>query len=239
MRSMDRPITPLAPTVAELGPDLRAEIAWLARSGFAAVQLSASGANGLRPREMSVSAKRDLEVTLRRAELQVTGIDLWIPPTHYTDATTIERAIEAVSAACKLAGGLFRCPVSIELPESQVEESTLDALRMAGEAEAVRIAVASTGDVPTGFIACIDPASWLEKELDPVSAASNAAAAVRLSDLVEGRRSVPAVNGSLDLMAYRAACEVASTDRGVVADVRFLADPRTALVEMRRVWLQT
>jgi hypothetical protein len=233
---MDRPTTPLAPTVAELGPDLRTEIVWLARSGFAAVQLSASGANGLRPREMSVSAKRDLEVTLRRAELHVTGIDLWIPPIHYTDAATIERAIDAVSEACKLAGGLGRCPVSIQLPESQVEQSTLDALRMAGEAVAVPIAVASTGDVPAGFIACIDPASWLEQELDPVPAAANAAAAVRLSDLFEGRRSVPTANGSLDLMAYRAACEVASPERGVVADVRFLADPRTALGEMHRVW---
>ncbi|MDG1838958.1 MAG: hypothetical protein P8I91_09190 [Phycisphaerales bacterium] len=236
---MDRPNTPLAPTVAELGPDLRAEIAWLARIGFAAVQLSASGVNGLRPREMSVSAKRDLEVTLRRAELQVTGIDLWIPPTHYTDVATIDRAIDAVSSACKLAGGLGRCPVSIQFPESQLEQSTLDAIRMAGDAEAVPIAVASTGDIPAGFIACIDPPRWLEKELDPVPAAANAAAAVRLSDLVEGRRAVPAVNGSLDLLAYRAACEVASPERGVVADVRFIADPRTALGEMRRVWPST
>jgi hypothetical protein len=186
---------------------------------------------------MSGSAKRDLVVTLRRAELLVAGIDLWIPPRHFVDQGTVDRAIDAVAAACEIAGGLGRCPVSIQLPASGLEPGTLDAVRAAGAAHAVSLAVACTEEVPEGFVPCIDPASWLEQDRDPVPAASNAAAAVRLSDLVDGRRSPPAANGLLDVLAYRAACEVAAPNRGVVADLRFLTDPRAALSEMRRAWL--
>ncbi len=58
---------------------------------------------GLRPRTLSRSARRDLAATLRRSELAFVGLDLWIPPEHFTDRAHAHRAIEALTQACELA----------------------------------------------------------------------------------------------------------------------------------------
>lgn len=112
--------TPLAPTVASLDADPRRAFVRVREMGFAHVQLSAAQ-NGLRPRELDQSARRDLLATLRRRELSVSGIDAWIPPEHFLDTAHVDRAVGAVLDAIDLAGDLGRVPVSLGLPGELVD----------------------------------------------------------------------------------------------------------------------
>jgi hypothetical protein len=61
---------------------------------------------GLRARELDRSARRDLAALARRDGLVWSGIDLWIPPTHYRDTQTADRAVNAVIDACALAADI-------------------------------------------------------------------------------------------------------------------------------------
>ncbi len=116
------PQLPLAPTLGPLGDQPRAALDRLAAMGFRYVQLSATQ-SGLRPRDLDRSARRDLLVRLRRLEMQVSGLDLWIPPAHFLDPALVDRAVDAVRAALELAGDLQRCPISLELPRPLDDES--------------------------------------------------------------------------------------------------------------------
>ncbi|MFM9144330.1 MAG: hypothetical protein ACKORL_02915 [Phycisphaerales bacterium] len=80
---------PLAATVAPLG-DPASAFAWLSAAGIRGAQLSATQP-GMRPRELGESARRDLRATLVRLELVASGIDAWIPTSHFTDPATVER----------------------------------------------------------------------------------------------------------------------------------------------------
>ena len=57
--------------------------------------------SGLRPRELDRSARRDLASVLRRFELELSGVDLWIPPGHFVDGLHSDRAVEAVVEAVR------------------------------------------------------------------------------------------------------------------------------------------
>lgn len=83
-------------------PDPRVLLERLAGSGIRAVQLDAT-MPGLRPRELDQSARRDLTGFLRRRGLAMTGIDLFIPPGHFLDAATQDRAVDALVSALGLA----------------------------------------------------------------------------------------------------------------------------------------
>lgn len=238
LRSMEHLVTPLAPTVAELSMDLRAGIAIVQREGFHAVQLAASGPSGVRPASMSESARRDLVVTLRRAELIVAGIDLWIPPDHFRDAATLDRAMHAVDAACSLAGELGGCAVCLELPRPLPSDETNQAIHAAAVSRGARIAVLGPlpENAPEEFSACVDPATFLAAGLDPAIAAAQPHAAPRLSDIAAGCRVPPGGEGGLDVQAYRIACEIGGQQRPVVADVRAMPSPLYALRVMRSCW---
>ena len=108
---------PLAPTLAPLvAGDVRAALRLIAESGFRFVQLSAA-LEGLRPRDLDRSGRRDLLARLRRIELAVAGLDLWIPEEHYASVEHADRAAIAVLEAIELAADLGRVPLSIRLPD--------------------------------------------------------------------------------------------------------------------------
>lgn len=113
---------PLGVTIAALG-DTAAALAWVASHGVAGVQLSATHPS-MRPRDLGVSARRDLRATLARYELVVTGIDAWIPSDHFVDPAHADRAIEAACAACELASDLGRVPVTLQLPRATSSAGT-------------------------------------------------------------------------------------------------------------------
>lgn len=139
---------------------------------------------GVRARELDRSARRDLASLLRRRELACAGIDLWIPPTHFTNPAEQDRALAALLGTIELAADLSRLAasavvstarpamssvVSVTLPQSLAPD-----VRSAIESKAstcgVRVAdhtfpipelTASTGS-PHDFIGVgIDPAAVL------------------------------------------------------------------------------
>lgn len=116
---------PIGVTLSALG-DTAAALAWVASHGIAGVQLSATHPS-MRPRDLGVSARRDLRATLARYELVVTGLDAWIPSDHFLDPAHVDRAIEAACAACQLAGDLGRVPVTLQLPRATQSASVVTA----------------------------------------------------------------------------------------------------------------
>jgi hypothetical protein len=94
--------------------DTRAALEWLGAAGYRGVQLSATDPE-TRPRELSMSARRDLAATMTRLELACSGIDLFIPPAHFADPSHMARAFEATEAAIEFAGMLGRVPVTLPL----------------------------------------------------------------------------------------------------------------------------
>ena len=111
---MDDPRAMLAATLEPLGDPVES-LEWLGGAGVRGVQLSATQP-GLRPRTLDGAARRELRARLKRLELTLSGLDLWIPPEHFTEPANVDRATAAAEAAVVLAADLGRVPVSMTLP---------------------------------------------------------------------------------------------------------------------------
>lgn len=231
-----------------LGPsDPRSLIARAGLLGAVGVSLDAT-AEGLRPRELDRSARRDLASHIRRHELSLTGIDAFIPPSHLTDAATVDRAVAAIRAAIGLASDiatLAQSPggrlVCLALPKDAPPD-VLSAL--AGEAERHGVVVADHSwpprgaDEPGAMIGAgvigvgIDPSAVVFAGQDPCDAPvilGKAAAAARVSDLAAVGRVMPGSGyGRLDLERYRATLAVCGFRGTLVVDVRGLDEPWNA-----------
>lgn len=230
----------LAPTLAPLETPPQAAFRRLASLGFRRVQLSATQA-GLRPRELDGSARRDLVVTLRRREIEVGGVDLWIPPSHFGEAARVDRAVAAVVEAIRLAADLGRCPVSLELPAGEEAEGVIASLRDTAMHHGVALADhAVPARVREGVGLGIDPVAWLADGADPVEGvvtAEDRLVSARLCDLVRGglRGAVGEDGGRLDLAAYRAALTMRG-EAAVVVDARQWADPWHGVRRTAEAW---
>lgn len=109
------PLPPLSLALTGLPrgvPDsLRTHLDLASRLTYRSVTLDATLPT-LRPRELDRSARRDLASLMRRRELTCAGLDLWIPPEHFTNPTEQDRALAAVLAAIELAADLARLSAS-------------------------------------------------------------------------------------------------------------------------------
>lgn len=213
--------------------------------GFRYVQLSATQ-SGLRPRELGRSARRDLLVQMRRLEMQISGIDLWIPPEHFLDPAHVDRAVDAVLATLQLAGDLGRCPVSLELPRP-VDDPTLESVIEAIAEQALRVGVqvadhAGPDAPPDHFGIGIDPAARLGRNEDPaqaVTANAERLVSARLCDLLTSSMRGPIGEGQgarLDVLSYRVALSASGYDRPVVVDARQWSQPWPGLAQTARTW---
>ncbi|MCA9307393.1 MAG: hypothetical protein KDA16_12725, partial [Phycisphaerales bacterium] len=108
----------------ELPGDLGARFAWVKDRGYRAVQLNAAEP-GARPRELGRSARRDIAAKARRAEVEVSGVDLWIPAEHFIEDARADRAMSAACEALEYAAEIValasagrRAVVSMTLPVS-------------------------------------------------------------------------------------------------------------------------
>lgn len=213
--------------------------------GFRYVQLSATQ-SGLRPRELGRSARRDLLVRMRRLQMHISGIDLWIPPDHYLDSAHVDRAVDAVGATLQLASDLERCPVSLELPRSG-DDPTLASVIEAISEQALRVGVqvANHGAPDTAldhFGIGIDPVAYLSRNEDPAAAVTNSAdrlVAARLCDLLTSGMRGPIGEGQgarLDVLSYRVALSVCGYDRPVVVDARQWTQPWPGLAQTAQAW---
>lgn len=232
----------------------RERIEAIAALGVRGIVLDA-GTPGLRARELGRSARRDVASVLRRAELELGGLDLWIPPEHFSGQETSERAIEAAGRALALAaelsgliGGRSRALVSVELPLD------LDAgVRAALGAEAQRsgAVLADHAIVPKeasgqggvvegiGIGIGIDPVAQLRAGCSAgkaVTRAGDRLASARLGDTnAMGRCVLGSQGGKLDLRGYAGAL-IVSGQQWVTLDVRDLPEPDAAVRRGVEVW---
>jgi sugar phosphate isomerase/epimerase len=219
------------------GATPRAMMEWAAQAGWKSVHLDGA-MPGLRARELDRSARRDVASVLRRVQLQFSGIDLWIPPQHFVDASHVERAVEAVCAAAELAAEIAKLntqpvPVlSIQL-HPRMLPAVLATMVAAAERSGVLLADhqwpaleswQAGGHAGIG----IDPAAmFMAGEGKPIAAAQRVATRIvsaRLSDVTSAGR-VAAGKGRLDLLEYEVALSTASYARPVIVDLRGVAVP--------------
>lgn len=230
-----------------LGLEPRDAFATLHELGIAGVQWPATR-SGLRPRDLDASGRRDLQSTLRRHELSLSGVDLWIPSEHFGDPGRVDRAVAAVEESVRFAAEFGRCPVSLRLPGSGPEgaardESVFAAIGVIAERHGVPIADHAVPIVKRESIAMgLDPVAWLAAGHDPAAVAIEHAgeiASARLADLDRGGLRVPvgdAIEGRVDLLRYRVALEVAGVRRLVVIDPRQWADPIAGVRRSAAAW---
>lgn len=194
---------------------------------------------------------------LRRHESAFSGLDLWIPPSHYARADMVDRAIGALLGAIDLAGdlatlvgGVSRAVVSVEFP-AQADAAALDAARaradvrgtiVADHAWPTRLAQENSGTqvVREGgaILVGLDPAAVLAAGDEPATAASrlgNLVGSARLSDLSAVGRVAPG-EGRLDLPAYRIALETAGYTAPVVLDLRGVARGAERIEDIMHRW---
>jgi sugar phosphate isomerase/epimerase len=229
------------------GEGARSEIAWASSAGFRAIQLDAT-MPGIRPRELDRSARRDLAAILRRSELTLSGLDLWIPPEHFLSSSLVARAVEAAIQAIglaaelsTLAGGSSTPVVSVLLPgelPADVLQSLADAALRASAEIADHAAEPRHGPLPLRI--GIDPAALLLAGVDVISTTSKAGsnlASARLSDASLAGRTAPlSPAGRLDAPAYAAALSVVAYSRPVVLDLRGVAEQPAAAARALERW---
>jgi sugar phosphate isomerase/epimerase len=220
----------------------------IARIGCPCVQWSVT-TPGMRPRDLDGTARRGVVSELRRLELHCTGVDAWIPPGHFLDRATVDRAIGAVEQAILLAsdlagsregfGGRSMPVVSLLVPtEKEAGEGVagselsqaLAVLRAKAEHAGVTLAdhaLPSRAGVTVG----IDPAAALATGGDPVAlvvAAGRRLVTARLVDCFRSGLRGPILEpgeARLDVEAYRVALSVVGYEGPLVVDGRQWRDP--------------
>ena len=204
---------------------------------------------GFRARELDRSARRDLASSLRRAEVGFAGLDLFIPPNDFVDASTQDRAVHAVLSGLELVHDLAEPlasqasrVVSFELPDS-VGADVLGTLESAAARAGVQLAdhtwppraVEGAAAIGTG----LDPVRIVEAEDSPGKAAARAGEALvaaRLGDRnTAGRCPVGEPSGKLDLTAYAASLATVGLPT-VALDLRGLTDPAAAIRSAVAAW---
>lgn len=232
------PTFDLALACAGVHPPQGKDVRWLlefARScGYQAVQLNAAD-SATRPRDLTRSGRRDLAAHLRRHELVCSGIDLWIPRSHFSDQTTTDRAVAALLDAIEFAADLAELTgghrVLSTLIPTNAADGVVDTIADRALAGGVEIANHAypwkeSPDLDTPIRIGVDPSAVILAGDDPADAISSAAgagllSAVRLSDLAESGRVVPG-EGSLESLTYRVAIATSGYARPVIADLRGL-----------------
>lgn len=240
------------PHAVGVATDARGRLAWAAAGPVRAVTLDAT-APGLRARELSRSARRDLAATLRRLELAPAGLDLWIPPAHFTDPARQDRAISATLGALELASdlrslaGAGGAVVTVELAK-EIDAGVVRTL--AAGAARTGATLADTAwtsrehpdDANASLAPSLDPASVLLAGQDPVAEAGRlggALAGARLNDLSGGGRVEPgSPGGRLEVASYHAALAAGGYEGFVTLDLRHLREPTQALRHAASRWAE-
>jgi sugar phosphate isomerase/epimerase len=219
----DKPAAPWAG-----GP--RRAIEWSANTGYRWVQLDG---RVLRARELSRSARRDLAALMRRLNVGLSGIDLWIRPEYLAKDTVSERAVEAVIGALSLAADLrglidrAQAVVAVSLP-AEVDAALIEELGSAAERVGAVLADHAWPERKDGRIGVgVDPVAIAAAGDDVIRAVSGMAhipAAARWSAAGSGGRVLPG-SGSLDAVAYDAVLWTRGYTGPRVVDLRDVPEP--------------
>ncbi|MFK7883040.1 MAG: hypothetical protein AB8F26_02510 [Phycisphaerales bacterium] len=201
----------------------------------------------LRARELGRSARRDVGAMLRRTELELAGIDLWIPAEHYTNNEKSQRAMDTLhetivlaTELARLAGGRSRPMVSVTLPTG-LGDADRTAINHLGERHGALIAdhtpdgPPSMGSNIAGLVVGVDPASCLMGGVNPEQRVHDAGA-LRLTDANPSGRCVVASESSrLDLTAYAGAC-LTSGQRWIITDAWGIENAERAIDTAVHAW---
>ncbi len=228
---------------------VREQITEAARLGYRAVQVDAT-AEGVRPRDLDWSGRKDLASLLRRLGLRLSGLDLWVPPVHFVDPTRADRAVGAVTAAVELASELSAslgtggagepagAVLSVTLPE-KLAADVWSHLGAVASGRGVRIAdhawpTRATDDGPIGI--GFDPAAVIFAGADPaaeVARLKGPPVSARLNDLSSvGRVEPGSREGRLDVLAYAVGLATKGYRGDLVVDLRGLSEPRRVATEL-------
>ncbi len=175
-------------------------------------------------------------------ELTLTGLDLPIPPNHFSDPSFQDRAVAAVAAACDflaqtagLVETILQIFISIPNPAGPA------ALAAGQHARAAGVTLVNTvrplPEMPEGFAAGIDLAAELDAGNDPLEsiAATPDLAAIRLGDSsAAGRCALGA--GRLDLAGAYAVIETTARGASLVIDPRGAGDPLGVATASLTAW---
>lgn len=217
----------------------RAAIEWAASTGFRAVQLDGAAA-GTRARELDRSARRDIAGLLRRHGLALSGIDLWIPPSHFASTAEADRAVAAVVGAADLAAEISKLvPGSIALVSVTMPEVSAPGVERALEAAGARAGTAVADHAwpvrPESLLGVgIDPAALILANADvPMAVAGlvRSPSSARWSDLSAGGRVLPG-DGKLECAMYDAALSARGFLGYRIVDLRGLRDQAAAAKEI-------
>lgn len=238
----------IAVSTCGFDPSPRVTIETIATLGLRAVALDVTVPE-LRPRNLSRSARRDLAALLRKAELELAGLDLWIPPEHFADPSSSQRAIEAAQQALELSselvplvGGRSRAVVSVVLPAdlSDVARQALGAFAQHCGAQLADHAIMRDDAKPTeGIGVGIDPVFYLTDGQSPgkaITRAGDRLASARLCDTnAMGRCVVGGPGSKLDMSSYAGAM-IVSGQAFVTVDARSLPDPVVGVQQASQGW---
>lgn len=228
------------------GADPRALIERTAAAGFRWVTLDAA-APGLRARELDRSGRRDLAALLRRLELGLAGLDLWIPSAHFADPAHADRALAAATGAIGLAADLTalnggHAVLGLTLP-GDIPATARDQLLTEADAHAVTLADHAwppAEHLSETLRVGIDPAAVLLAGDNPAKAVARLGdrlALARLSDASDVGRVEPGrAQGRLNDLAYTVALSTAKYTLPVVLDTRALSDPAAAAPRVLQWW---
>ena len=217
-------------------------IEWASGAGFRGILLDSARA-GIRPRDLDRSARRGLASALRRLELTLAGLELWIPPQHYASAQHAERALAAVLSSIDLLAELAALvetdrTLTLNLPQQDADDAIATIIETAHRAE-ITIASAtwppreSTDDAPIGV--ALDPRAILRNGDDPISIAAASItppAAARWSYASRRPEEV------LDPLGYASSLAVAGFKGAVALDLRDAVDPETDAQAALDAWAQ-
>lgn len=246
------------PAVAISGLPARADAMWKAGTADACAWVRDGRIRGIaldaarpdcRARELGRSARRDLAAMVRRAELELAGIDLWIPPEHFLDDARAERAFEAVRLNAELAaelarlvGGDSRAVVSVQLPPS-LDDATRAELGQHADRFGAVLADHTPGPIRAapGLVVGVDPAACIMagESAGKRAVAGGASSSLRLSDMNStGRCAVGSEGARLDLKGYAGAClTVGGVGRHwITIDTRGIHDPARGVAQGLTGW---
>ncbi len=203
---------------------------------------------GSRARDLDRSARRDLASLLRRIDVGFGGIDLWIPPEHFTDPVRSERALDAVRSAIDLCAEMATLdgrPAGRSLSVSLPTDAAAPATEILDAADRASVRVVDHGPdaesrATSGspFAVGVDPAALLLRSVDPVSEVARLGQCVvapRLSD-TDGISRVTPGAGRLDLVSYAATLAMLPTSVDAVLDARGLRSPDEQVRETIDAW---